>query len=74
MNLFSGPSLMMRTTSTKLSFTTAVGLLVAGGLLVTGLGWEGLVQIKTVSLPVESIGPMVALLPLTAIHLLNLLP
>ena len=73
MNLISGP-LMMRTTSTKLSFKTAVGLLVAGGLLVTGLGWEGLVQIKPVSLPVESIGPMMPLLPLTAIHLLNLLP
>ena len=65
---------MMRTTSTKLSFKTAVGLLVVGGLLVTGLGWEGFVQIKPVSLPVESIGPMMPLLPLTAIHLLNLLP
>jgi hypothetical protein len=73
MNLFSGP-LMMRTTSTKLSFKTAVGLLMAGGLLVTGLGWEGVVQIKPVSLPMESIGPMMPLLPLTAIHLLNLLP
>ena len=65
---------MMRTTSTKLSFKTAVGLLMAGGLLVTGLGWEGVVQIKPVSLPMESIGPMMPLLPLTAIHLLNLLP
>ena len=65
---------MMHTTSTKLSFTTAVGLLVVGGLLVTGLGWEGLIQIKPISLTVESVGPMMPLLPLPAIHLLNLLP
>jgi hypothetical protein len=73
MNLFSGP-LMMRTTSTKLPVKTAVGLLVAGGLLLAGIGWSGLEHVAPASTAVEHLGPVMPFLPLTAIHLLNLLP
>jgi hypothetical protein len=73
MNLFSGP-LMTRTTSTKWSVKTAVGLLVTGGLLLALVSWGGLAPIKPIFLPGESMGPMMPFLPLTTIHLLNLLP
>jgi hypothetical protein len=73
MNLFSGP-LMMRTTSTKLSVKTAVGLLVTGGLLLAGIGWGGLEQVAPASTAVEHLGPVMPLLPLTTFYLLNLLP
>jgi hypothetical protein len=73
MNLFSGP-LMMRTTSPKLFVKTVMGLLVAGGLLLAGIGWGGLEQVAPASTAVEHLSPVMPLLPLTAIHLLNLLP
>jgi hypothetical protein len=73
MNLFSGP-LMMRTTSPKLFVKTVMGLLVAGGLLLAVIGLDGLEQVAPASTAVEHLGPVMPLLPLTAIHLLNLLP
>jgi hypothetical protein len=73
MNLFSGP-LMMRTTSPKLSIMKILGLLMIGGLLLAGIGWGELQQIAPASTAVEHLGPVLPLLPLTAIPLLYLLP
>lgn len=73
MNLFFGP-LLMRTTSPKLSVMRTLGLLVTGGLLLAGIGWVGLEQIIPASTAVESINPIMPLLPLPIIYLLNLQP
>jgi hypothetical protein len=73
MNLSSGP-LMMRTTSPKLSIMKTLGLLMTGGLLLAGIGWGGLEQTAPASTAVEHLGPVMPLLPLTALPLLNLLP
>ncbi|MGA2444452.1 MAG: hypothetical protein ABSG50_03355 [Opitutaceae bacterium] len=73
MNLFSG-SMMMRTKSPKLSIMSTLGLFVTGGLLLAGIGWVGLEQIVPASTAVESIDPVMPLLPLTIIYLLNLQP
>jgi hypothetical protein len=73
MNLSSGP-LMMRTTSPKLSIMKTLGLLMTGGLLLAGIGWSGLEQTAPASTAVEHLGPVMPLLPLTALPLLNLLP
>ena len=65
---------MMRTTSPKLSIMKILGLLMTGGLLLAGIGWGGLEQIAPASTAVEHLGPVLPLLPLTAIPLLYLLP
>ena len=65
---------MMRTTSPKLSIMKTLGLLMTGGLLLAGIGWGGLEQTAPASTAVEHLGPVMPLLPLTALPLLNLLP
>ena len=65
---------MMRTTSPKLSIMKILGLLMTGGLLLAGIGWGGLEQTVPASTAVEHLGPVMPLLPLTALPLLNLLP
>jgi hypothetical protein len=51
-----------------------LGLLVTGGLLLAGIGRAGFEQIIPASTAVESINPVMPLLPLTFIDLLNLQP
>ena len=62
---------MMHMTSPKLSIMKTLGLLSTGGLLLTGIGWVGLEQIIPAPTAVESINPIMPLLPLTIIYLLN---
>jgi hypothetical protein len=53
---------------------TAAGLLLAGAVLLTGIGWVGFERIAPASAPVAYLDPVMPLLPLTTIHLFNLQP
>jgi hypothetical protein len=73
MNVFSGP-IMMRAISRKLSVRTAGGLAIAGGCLLTGIGWIALVKGAPASTAADHLGPVLPLLPLITFYFFNLLP
>ena len=56
------------------SLGTAAGLLLAGALLVTGIGWVGFECVAPASAPAVSLDPMIPLFPFTTVYLLSLQP
>jgi hypothetical protein len=73
MNPFCG-SPKSRPNPAKWPVGAAAGLLLAGALLLTGIGWFGLERIAPASTPMECWDPVLPLLPLTAVYLLNFQP
>jgi hypothetical protein len=58
----------------KGSFGTVLGFLLAGALLLAGIGWAGFERIAPASPSAAYLDPVMPLLPLTTVYLLNLQP